>query len=173
MFDHLEDSGVRERLYPTFADGFRIARAGDVVERTRSGEAPIGYSLDEAGNIRFTFRWNPEDGTGHAGIQSRGYGARDATDRARAGDKLEPQIHLRKRDLQTGEIIFDKDEPQDAQMPGRWEAKALILPLVRAVRELKTGDQTLPRERSAYSRLLTDDERTAAGYSDETETTEA
>ena len=164
LFDHLEEVEVRQRLYPTFADGFRIARASDVVERSRPGDAPIGYSLDGDGNIRFSFRWNPEDGAGHAGIQSRGYGARDAADRARAGDKLEPQIHVRKRDLETGEIIFDKNEPE-SQRPGRWEARALILPLVRPVRELKTGDQTLPKERSAYSDLLSDEEKAAAGYS--------
>lgn len=165
LFEHLENPAIRAILFPTFADGIQIARAGDVVQRSRTGNDPIGYSLDENGNIRFTFRWNSEEGAGHAGIQSRGYGARDAADRARAGDKLEPQIHLRKRDPATGAIVFDKHEPPEMQRPGRWEASALILPLVRPVRELKTGEQTLPKERSAYSGLLSDDEKAAAGYS--------
>ncbi|HEY5721502.1 MAG TPA: hypothetical protein VIT45_04185 [Allosphingosinicella sp.] len=164
LFDHLETAEIRERLYPSFAEGFRIARAGDQVERSRSPEEPIGYSFGPDGGIRFTFRWVGDDGPNHAGIQSRGYGARDAAERARAGDKLEPQIQVRKRDLQTGQIIFDKNAPSEDQQPGQWEASALILPLLRPVRELKSGELTLPKERSAYSNQLTDEEKIAAGY---------
>jgi hypothetical protein len=167
LFDHLENPAVRQQLYPTFADGFRIARAGDQVERSRGGSEPIGYTLDDEGNCRFTFRWTAEDGQTHAGIQSRGYGARDATERARAGNTLEPQIYVRKIDPETGAVIFDKNAAAEEQQLGRWEASVLILPLVKPVRELRAAESTLPVELSPYSALLSREERDAAGYSED------
>lgn len=154
LFEHLERADVRERLFPTIPGGFQIARAGDQVRRGTAA-APLSYQTDAQGNVRFTFRWT-SDGA-HAGIQSRGYGERDATDRARAGDKLEPQIHLRKRDADSGEIIFDKSATE--KRPGRWEPATVILPLVEPVRELRSGDAAFPVPLSPYSELMTDEER--------------
>jgi hypothetical protein len=96
---------------------------------------------------------------------------RDAADKNRAGDTLEPQLNMRKYDPATGRVIDDKRvngtwmEAKDRQA-GDWRAEMLTLPLVNPVRELRAGDATYPIERGVFSTLLNPTERKAAGYTD-------
>jgi hypothetical protein len=124
--------------------------------------------LDDDGNCRFTFReWSGED-FAHGGVRSRGYGARDASDRERAGDSLEPQVNMRKFDPTTGALINDKRidgklaDSRDRR-PGIWRAEMVTLPLVAPVRELQSGDATFPVDHSPFAALMSDEERAAAG----------
>jgi hypothetical protein len=162
LFDHLENPEVSSRLFPTFPTEFRIARANDAVPHARDPGRLLHYQLDENGDCRFTFRWTSGGGT-HTGVTSRGYGARDATDRARAADNLEPQIHMEKYDPETGEVVFDKAERN--KTVGDWRSYMITLPLVTPVRELQAGLATYPNERSPYADLMNDEERADAGFS--------
>jgi hypothetical protein len=163
LFEHLETPETAEALFPNIPGGFRIVRAGEEIAHTRNASRMLGYDLDpdDQGNCRFTFRWT-SDGDSHGGLSSRGYGERDATDRARAGDKLEPQIHMEKYDATTGEIIFDKREV--LKIVGRWRAYMVTLPLSNPVRELQQGQASYPNERSVYTREMTEEERQVAGF---------
>jgi hypothetical protein len=92
-------------------------------------------------------------------VRSRGYGGRDAADRNRAGDTLEPQVNMRKFDPATGEFIDDKrvnGEVMDRRdrRPGHWGAEMVTLPLVAPVRELQAGQFSYPNQRSPYAALL-------------------
>jgi hypothetical protein len=162
LFDYLEREDVRTRLFPTYPE-FRIARAGDEVPHSRSPDRRLGYFLDENGDCRFTFReWTV--GSNHGGARSRGYGGRDASDRTRAGDTLEPQINMRKFDPVTGGMIDDKRVNGEVLLatqrrPGHWRAEMVTLPLVAAVRELQAGEATYPVEHSPFAALLSDEER--------------
>lgn len=160
LFEHVESPAIARHLFPTFPE-FRIARAGDSVAHARDASRRLGYDLDEDGNCRFTFRWTSGEGS-HTGMTSRGYGARDATDRARAADNLEPQIHMEKFDPATGEAFFDKPEP--VKRSGNWRPYMLTLPLVEAIREIQAGLATYPNERSPYAAHMNDEERVAAGH---------
>lgn len=159
LFEYLERPEVRERLFPTYPD-FHIARATDRVP-ARGGGRLLGYTLDADGNCRFTFRWTL-DGE-HGGARSRGYGANDAANRERAGDTLEPQVNMRKFDAATGAPIDDKELPSSERAAGDWRAVMVTLPLIAPVRELQTGDSTLPKRTSPYSELMNDEERAVAG----------
>ncbi|WP_158817883.1 hypothetical protein [Methylocapsa sp. S129] len=167
LFDHLEKKEVRERLFPTYPD-FRVARATDEVIYARGPDRPLRYTLSDSGDCRFTFReWNA--GANHGGVRSRGYGGRDAADRERAGDTLEPQVNMRKFDAATGVPIDDKrmnGEMVDRRdrRPGHWRAEMVTLPLIAPVRELQAGQFTYPNERSPYADLLSGEERQAAGF---------
>ncbi|BCG71967.1 hypothetical protein MesoLj113a_31250 [Mesorhizobium sp. 113-1-2] len=161
LFEHLEKPEIARELFPTFPDNFRIARADDGVPHARDPRRELHYDLDENGDCRFTFRWTSGGGS-HTGVTSRGYGARDATDRARAADNLEPQIHMEKYDSETGVTFFDKAET--VKQPGNWRPYMITLPLVTPVRELQEGLATYPNEQSAYAPLMNDDERADAGF---------
>ncbi|HKW49305.1 MAG TPA: hypothetical protein VJN70_17755 [Gemmatimonadaceae bacterium] len=166
LFAHLESEEVRNRLFPTYPE-FRIARAGDEVPHSRSPDQKLGYSLDENGDCRFTFREWAEGSSNHGGARSRGYGSADATDRSRAGDKLEPQINMRKFDPVTGEMIEDKRVNGEIMLttdrrPGNWRAELVTLPLISAVRELQSGEATFPVEHSPFAALLSEEERERA-----------
>lgn len=167
LFDYLEREDVRRRLFPTYPE-FQIARAGDEVPHSRAPDKKLGYFLDDEGNCRFTFREWMESSTNHGGARSRGYGGRDATDRARAGDTLEPQINMRKFDPVTREMIDDKRINgevmlRDERRPGHWRAEMITLPLVGAVRELQAGEATYPVKHSPFSALMSVEERKKAG----------
>jgi len=135
---------------------------------SRGPDRPLGYTLDANGDCRFTFReWNP--GANHGGVRSRGYGDRDAANRERAGDTLEPQVNMRKFDPSTGVPLDDKRVGGDLadrrdREPGHWRAEMVTLPLVAAVRELQAGQFTYPTQLSPYAALLSEEERTAAGF---------
>jgi hypothetical protein len=161
LFEHLENPEVAHRLFPTFPDNFRIARAGDAVPHARDPRRELHYDLDENRDCRFTFRWSGGSGS-HTGVTSRGYGSRDATDRARAADNLEPQIHMEKYNPETGATFFDKAEA--IKRPGHWRPYMITLPLVAPVRELQEGLATYPNERSAYAPLMNDEERADASF---------
>lgn len=166
LFDHLESKEIRKRLFPTYPQ-FRIARAGDEVSHSRSPDRKLGYFLDENGDCRFTFRKWTEGSSNHGGARSRGYGSRDAVDRTRAGDTLEPQINMRKFDPVTGEMIDDKrinGEVMRAadRRPGNWRAEMVTLPLISAVRELQSGEATFPVEHSPFAKLMSDEQRERA-----------
>jgi hypothetical protein len=163
LFEHLERPDTRARLLPSFPDGFRVARQGDVVRRARPGAAPLTYTVDPEGNVRFTFRWTIGNET-HSGIQSRGYGARDSADRSRAGDSLEPQVHVRKISADSGEWIDDKDQVRSRRVPGNWVAHSVVFPLVDPIREVRAAELAYPVELSPYSELMDDEERTTAGF---------
>lgn len=163
LFDHLESEEARKRLFPTYPE-FRIARAGDKVPHSRSPDRELGYFLDDNGDCRFTFRELTESSSNHGGARSRGYGSRDATDRTRAGDTLEPQINMRKFDPATGEMIDDKRVNGELMVAadrqrGNWRAEMVTLPLISAVRELQSGEATFPVEHSPFAALLSDEER--------------
>ncbi|PZU44295.1 MAG: hypothetical protein DI568_15970 [Sphingomonas sp.] len=166
LFEHLEKPEVRARLYPTYPD-FRIARAEDEVTHSRSSDRKLRYTLDDDGNCRFTFREWTEEGANHGGVRSRGYGSRDASDRGKAGDTLEPQVNMRKFDPNTGDVIDDKRidgmlaDTSDRQ-PGHWRAEMITLPLVASVRELQAGEVTYPVDHSPFAALLSKEEREAA-----------
>ncbi|MDM9645562.1 hypothetical protein [Rhizobium sp. S163] len=163
LFDHLEQADVAERLFPQLPGGFEIVRAGGTAQHTRDADRRLSYTLDGNGDCRFTFRWTADE-TSHTGLASRGYGARDATDRAKAADGLEPQIHMEKFDPKTGEVIFDK---RDAiKREGHWRARMITLPLVEPVRELQEGLATYPNDKSAYRRLMNAQEEQNAGFID-------
>lgn len=108
-------------------------------------------------------------GSNHGGVRSRGYGGRDAADRERAGDTLEPQVNMRKFDPATGQIIDDKRingelvDGRDRRC-GNWRAEMVTLPLVGPVRELQAGQVTYPIDRSPFSALMSSGEREAAGF---------
>jgi hypothetical protein len=161
LFLHLETPEVSELLFPNIPGGFKIVRPGEEIAHSRDATRLLGYDLDPEGNCRFTFRWTSE-GDSHGGISSRGYGERDATDRARAGDKLEPQIHMEKYDPDTGAVIFDKRET--TKFVGKWRAYMVTLPLLNPVRELQQGQASYPNARSVYTSLMTDEERQTAGF---------
>jgi hypothetical protein len=166
LFDHLESDEARKRLFPTYPE-FRIARAGDEVPHSRSPDQKLGYFLDEKGDCRFTFREWVEGSANHGGARSRGYGSADAADRSRAGDKLEPQINMRKFDPITGEMIDDKRANGEALLatdrkPGHWRAEMVTLPLIAAVRKLQSGEATFPVDHSPFAALLSDEERERA-----------
>lgn len=163
LFDYLESPETAARLFPNLVGGFRIVRANESARHTRDRDRWLTYTLDADGNCRFTFRWTGRDGA-HTGVASRGYGARDATDRARAADGLEPQIHMEKFDVQTGEVIFDKRDT--SKRLGNWRARMITIPLVEPVRELQEGLASYPNERSAYRRLMTPEEEDDAGFID-------
>jgi hypothetical protein len=162
LFDYLEQPEVRQRLFPTYPE-FRIARASDRVPARGDDGRMLGYTLDDEGNCRFTFRWTL-DGE-HGGARSRGYGGNDAADRERAGDTLEPQVNMRKYDPLSGAPIDDKGMPASDRSAGHWRAVMVTLPLVAAVRELQPGDTTFPKETSPYSELMNEEERRVAGFS--------
>lgn len=166
LFEHLENEEVRKRLFPTYPE-FRVARAGDEVPHSRSPDRKLGYFLDKNGDCRFTFREWAESSSNHGGARSRGYGSRDAIDRTRAGDTLEPQINMRKFDPVTGEIIDDKRVNGEVMLAadrrrGNWRAEMVTLPLTSAVRELQSGEATFPVEYSPFAVLLSDEERERA-----------
>lgn len=168
LFEYLESDDVRRRLFPTYPE-FRIARANDKVPHSRAPDEKLGYSLDENGDCRFTFREWTGNSANHGGARSRGYGGRDATDRARAGNTLEPQINMRKFDPSTGEVIDDKrlnGEPvhREDRRPGNWRAEMVTLPLVGAVRELQPGEVTYPVKHSPFSKYMSLEERERAGF---------
>ncbi len=168
LFDHLERPEVRERLFHTYPE-FRVARANDEVTHSRSPDRKLRYTLDDNGDCRFTFREWAEGSSNHGGVRSRGYGVRDASDRERAGDTLEPQVNMRKFDPATGEIIDDKrvnGELMDRSQrrSGHWRAEMITLPLVAAVRELQAGEATYPVEHSPFATLLNAEERQRVGY---------
>ena len=124
--------------------------------------------MDEDGNCRFTFREWVEGSANHGGVRSRGYGKRDAKDRDKAGDTLEPQVNLRKYDDSTGEPIDDRRingnrAGDEERQPGEWRAEMITLPLVGPVRELQPGQSTYPIDRSPFSDLMSDEERQRAG----------
>jgi len=169
LFNYLECPDVRERLFPTYPE-FRVARAHDEITHSRDPDRTLRYSLDENGDCRFTFREWTEGSSNHGGVRSRGYGERDAIDRKRAGDMLEPQINMRKVDPFTGEIIDDKRingelVDRDSRRPGLWRAEMVTLPLVAPVRELQAGDATYPVAHSPFATLLSEEERQSAGFS--------
>lgn len=167
LFDYIEDTKVRARLFPTYPD-FRIARADDEVQHSRSLDRTLRYTLDENGDCRFTFREWTQGASNHAGARSRGYGGRDASNRDQAGDTLEPQISMRKFDPVTGDIIDDKRDVNGARLerherrPGHWRAQMITLPLVAAVRELQSGEATYPVQHSPFAALMSDEERERA-----------
>ncbi len=171
LFEHLERKDVRERLFATYPE-FRVARADDEVEHARKPGVKMRYAKDENDDIRFTFRELDADATNHGGVRSRGYGSRDAADKSSAGDKLEPQINLRKFDPKTGKVILDKRvggnwiDKADRQ-PGDWRAEMMTLPLVSPVRELQAGKATYPIQRAVYATLLNEQEREDAEYTGE------
>jgi len=160
LFDYLERQDVRERLFPSYP-AFRIARADDRVRHARH-DRELGYTQDENGDIRFTFRWTLEGE--HGGVRSRGYGKRDAADRERAGDTLEPQVNVRKFDATSGQPIDDKHLCASERAPGDWRVIMVTLPLVAPVRELQAGSTTFPTETSPYSEWMNDEERAVAGF---------
>ena len=165
LFEHLENRDVTASLFPNFPTQFRIVRADQSARHSRDPNRCLSYTLDENGNCRYTFRWTPADGSDtHTGLASRGYGARDATDRARAADGLEPQIHLEKYNAETGEAFFDKREP--IKRTGDWRVRMITLPLVEPVREIREGVASMPNERSVYRRHMTAEEEQVAGFDD-------
>ena len=161
LFDYLESPAVAGALFPNIPGGFQIVRPDQRVPHSRDGRM-LGYTMigDEC---RFTFRWTSGEGS-HTGVASRGYGARDATDRARAANGLEPQIHMEKINPDTGEVVFDKG----AAIPiaGNWRPYMVTLPLLEPVRELQEGLASYPNARSAYRRLMSDEEQELAGFDD-------
>jgi hypothetical protein len=166
LFDHLEGEEVRSRLFPTYPQ-FRIARADDEVPHSRLPEKKLGYFVDENGDCRFTFREWVEGTSSHGGARSRGYGNADAVDRSRAGDKLEPQINMRKFNPATGEVVDDKRLNGEVMVsgerrPGNWRAEMVTLPLMSAVRELQSGEATFPVAHSPFATLLSQEERQRA-----------
>jgi len=178
LFDHLERREIRKKLFPTYP-AFKIARIDDEVIHSKYPDQKLSYFLDEHGNCRFTFREWAEGSSNHGGVRSRGYGGRDARDRRRAGDTLEPQVNMRKYDLNTNEVIDDKRDSDGNSIhrgdrkEGNWRADMVTLPLVDSVRELQSGDATYPIERSPYSRLLNTGEQHAAGYIESCSTTDS
>lgn len=168
LFDYLERRDVRERLFPTYPE-FRVARANDEVTHSRSSDRRLRYTLDENGDCRFTFREWTEGSSNHGGVRSRGYGGRDASDRDRAGDTLEPQVNMRKYDPVTGRPIDDKRingrlVDRHERRHGHWRAEMITLPLVNAVREIQAGDSTYPVQHSPFADDMSPEERAAAGF---------
>jgi hypothetical protein len=166
LFDHLEKREVRQKLFPTYPD-FRIARADDEVTHARMPDRKMRYTMTDTGDNRFTFReWGGDDAN-HGGVRSRGYGARDATDREAAGDTLEPQVNMRKFDPESGALIDDKRidgvlAHKEDRRPGNWRAEMVTLPLVSPVRELQAGEATFPVSHSPFSKLMSPEEMALA-----------
>jgi hypothetical protein len=159
LFEYLERPEVRKRLFPTYPE-FRIARAGDEVAHARDPNKKLRYTLDADGDCRFTFRRYEGDGS-HGGMRSRGYGKRDATNSGAAGDTLEPQVNMLKHDPVSGRII------DDLEQEGYWRSAAVTLPLTSSVRVLQAGEVTYPVQHSPFAKLMSEDERAAAGFSPE------
>lgn len=168
LFDHLERIEIRERLFPSYP-GFKVARLHDEVENTKSPGGTLKYTVTEDDENRFTFREWTGDGSNHAGVRSRGYGARDASDREAAGDTLEPQVNMRKYNPVTGEYIDDKRVDgvplrKHERRAGHWRAEMVTLPLVEPVRELQAGEATFPVAHSPFADLLSMEESSMAGH---------
>lgn len=167
LFEHLERQDVREGMFPSYPE-FHIARADDEVAHSRLPHVKLRYTIDPGtGDNRFTFREWSETDSAHGGVRSRGYGAKDATDRSQAGDTLEPQINMRKFDPATGELIDDKrtggllTDPRDRRV-GNWRAEMVTLPLISPVRELQVGEATYPVPHSPFAKYMSDEERASA-----------
>lgn len=163
LFAHLEKPEVREKMYPTYPD-FRIARGADEVQHARMPDRKLRYTMTENGDNRFTFREWASNDANHGGVRSRGYGARDATDREAAGDTLEPQVNMRKFDPVTGDLIDDKRVDgvlvhKSERRAGNWRAEMVTLPLVSPVRELQAGEATFPVAHSPYADLMSPEEK--------------
>jgi hypothetical protein len=156
LFEHLEEESVRLKLLPTYP-AFRIARAADKVRKSGTGEL-LTYQLDDKGDCRFTFRATTGQ---HGGMRSRGLGDADAADRAKAGDKLEPQINMQKFDPATGAAIVDRTTN------GNWAAVMITLPIVNPVQEVRAGDVAYPKQTSPFSSLMSEEENDRAGYVNE------
>lgn len=162
LFAHVEAPEVRSRLFPTYPD-IQIARASDVVPNSRDLDELLTYAMDDEGNCRFTFREWSGDGANHGGVRSRGYGSRDAANPEDAGNKLEPQVNMRKFDPANGEVIDDKrvdghNVHASDRRPGNWRAEMITLPLVAPVRELQSGRTTHPVPHSPYYKYLSPEE---------------
>jgi hypothetical protein len=163
LFEHLESPEVRARLFPTYPE-IHIVRRNESVPHSRDRNRMLRYTTNADGNCRFTFREWSEGGANHGGVRSRGLGQRDAADRDRAGDTLEPQVNMRKFDPATGKVIDDKRVNgqlmlAEERRQGHWRAEMVTLPLSVAVRELQAGEATYPVPLSPFSVLLSDEER--------------
>ena len=150
LFDHVEQPGVRGAIFPDIPTGFHVARRGDTVYHTREKDTPLRYSVDEAGNCRYTFRWQRE---AQGGAQGRAKGRRDSKE----GQHMEPTIYVEKYDPKNGEVIDDK---RSAELrSGKWRAFMVTFPLREPVREIRAATIALPVESSPYSAYMTDEER--------------
>jgi hypothetical protein len=150
LFEHIENPRARTVLFPQIPTGFHVARSTDQIRHGRSGVL-LGYSLDDNGNCRYTFRWSSRDAGAQGGAAGRARGRRDAQ-----GQHIEPTIYLEKYDPTTGEIINDHENPQH---PGNWRAFMVTFPLREPVQELEVANVALPTDMCAYDDWMTDEEK--------------
>jgi hypothetical protein len=153
LFDHVEEPGVRTKIFPQIMTGFRIARKNNEVRHGRHLDVVLCYDLDsEEKNCRYTFRWPAEGRSAGArgGAPGRAKGKRDS------GQHMEPTIYVEKYDRETGRAINDKI---GERKPGAWRAFMVTFPLIDPVREIRSADAAYPVAHSPYDPMLTEDER--------------
>ncbi|HZS38881.1 MAG TPA: hypothetical protein VFF06_18740 [Polyangia bacterium] len=148
LFDHLERPEVRTLLFPQIPTGFKIARSGDSVRHARQAGVMLGYTLDAAGNCRYTFRWSDRDSAARGGAAGRAMGKKDSV------QHMEPTIYVEKFDPATGEVISD-------QLPGNWRAFMVTFPLREPVREIRAAQVAYPTKLSPYDGWMVPEERAA------------
>lgn len=145
LFDHIEQPAVRAELYPNLPSGFQVLRPGEV--RRERGEE-LGYSLDTAGNCRFTYRHVSRLSAAKGGGAGRAKGKKDKE------SHLEPTIYVEKMG-DDGLAIPASDKTK----PGSWRAFMVTFPLKNSVRELRQATVALPVAHSPYDHYMNDGER--------------
>jgi hypothetical protein len=141
LFDHIERADVRAKLFPHIPTGFNIARANDTVRHARHPDVVLKYSLDAAGDCRYTFRWSDRASAAQGGAAGRAKGQKDT------GQHMEPTIYVEKYDPATGRVI---DKAEHARS-GNWRAFMVTFPLREPVREVQAANVAYPTELSPYN----------------------
>ncbi|MEK7384386.1 MAG: hypothetical protein AAB262_14010, partial [Elusimicrobiota bacterium] len=150
LFDHIEQPANRVALFPTMPTGFHVVRPGEMTRPSRDGQS-LGYSLDPAGNCRYTFRRSDRDKAAKGGGAGRAKGKKDSG----ADDHVEPTIYVEKYDPTTG-VAYDL---ADQTTSGAWRAFMVTFPLRDAVRELRAAEVAYPVANSPYDHYMNDEER--------------
>jgi hypothetical protein len=148
LFDHIESPGVRTALFPSMPTGFHVVRPKELVRHSRDGES-MTYSLDPAGNCRYTFRRADRESAAKGGGAGRAKGKKD-TDQ-----HIEPTIYVEKYDASTGAAL----DPTDEDTSGSWRAFMVTFPLREAVREVRAAEVAYPVQFSPYDKHMSVEER--------------
>lgn len=155
LFDHLESPEIRGKFYSQFPSGFQVARSGDSIRHARKSGVILRYSVNSEGFCRYTFRWSERAAKAQGGGAGRTQGAKDVS------QHVEPTVYLEKFDPETGEIIRDRNAPDEQKRPGAWRAFMVTFPLREPVKEVYPADVAFPVAFSPYADWMTDEEKAA------------
>jgi hypothetical protein len=152
LFEHVESRRVRLSIFPEIPTDFHIVRPGETILHSRNKDVRLGYSLDQGGHCRYTFRRMGQDVEARGGAAGRAKGARDIS------QHIEPTIYVRKYDPVTGEVI-EREKDDTGEKPGLWRAVMVTFPLREPVREIQWENIAYPTALTPYDDLMTEDEQ--------------